>query len=69
VLLKNVHLAPSWLVELEKMVYKLILNPAFRLFLTMEVNPKVPSTLIRSSYVLMFEPPAGIKAAMLRSYS
>jgi dynein heavy chain 1 len=35
----------------------------------MEVNPKVPSTLIRSSYVLMFEPPAGIKAAMLRSYS
>ena len=23
VLLKNVHLAPSWLVELEKMVYKL----------------------------------------------
>jgi dynein heavy chain 1 len=51
------------------MVYKLILNPSFRLFLTMEVNPKVPSTLIRSSYVLMFEPPAGIKAAMLRSYS
>lgn len=35
----------------------------------MEVNPKVPSTLIRSSYVLLFEPPPGIKAAMLRSYS
>lgn len=32
------------------------------------MNPKVPSTLIRSSYVLMFEPPQGIKAAMLRSY-
>lgn len=35
----------------------------------MEVNPKVPSTLIRTSYVLQFEPPQGIKAAMLRSYS
>jgi dynein heavy chain 1 len=27
VLLKNVHLAPSWLTELEKMIYKLQLNP------------------------------------------
>lgn len=69
VLLKNVHLAPAWLVELEKMVYKLSLNQNFRLFLTMEMNPKVPSTLIRSSHVLMFEPPQGIKAAMLRSYT
>lgn len=69
VLLKNVHLAPSWLVELEKMVYKLQLNNNFRLFLTMELNPKVPSTLIRSSRVLMFEPPQGIKAALLRSYT
>jgi len=69
VLLKNVHLAPSWLIELEKMVYKLQLNPQFRLFLTMEVNPKVPTTLLRASYVLMFEPPSGIKAAMTRSYT
>ena len=69
VLLKNVHLAPTWLIELEKTIYKLNLDPSFRLFLTMEINPKVPSTLIRSSYVLMFEPPAGIKAAMLRSYT
>lgn len=69
VLLKNVHLAPAWLVELEKTIYKLQLHANFRLFLTMEVNPKVPSTLIRSSYVLLFEPPAGIKAAMMRSYT
>jgi len=69
VLLKNVHLAPSWLVELEKTVYKLSLNGAFRLFLTMEVNPKVPTTLVRASRVLVFEPPSGIKAAMTRSYT
>lgn len=69
VLLKNVHLAPAWLVELEKTVYKLTLHASFRLFLTMEVNPKVPTTLLRASYVLLFEPPSGIKAAMTRSYT
>lgn len=69
VLLKNVHLAPSWLVQLEKTVYKLSLNEQFRLFLTMEINPKVPTTLIRASNLLMFEPPSGIKASMIRSYT
>jgi len=69
VLLKNVHLAPSWLVELEKMIHKLQLNNLFRLFLTMENNDKVPKTLLRTSYVLIFEPPAGIKASMTRSYT
>lgn len=69
VLLKNVHLAPSWLVELEKSVYKLSLNDQFRLFLTMEVTPKVPKTLLRASNLLVFEPPSGIKASMTRSYT
>ena len=68
-LLKNVHLAPSWLGELEKEIYKLQLNPNFRLFLTMEINPKVPTTLLRASHVFVFEPPSGIKAALLRSYT
>jgi len=58
VLLKNVHLAPMWLVELEKDIYKMTLNENFRLFLTMENNPKVPSTLLRASNVLVFEPPS-----------
>jgi dynein heavy chain 1 len=69
VLLKNVHLAPQWLTELEKEIYKLQLNSAFRLFLTMEINPKVPTTLLRASHVFVFEPPSGIKAALLRSYT
>lgn len=69
VLLKNVHLAPQWLVELEKTMYKLQLNPSFRLFMTMEFNPKVPSTLLRASHVFVFEPPSGIKASLLRSYT
>lgn len=69
VLLKNVHLAPQWLVELEKKIYNMTLDKNFRLFLTMEQNPKVPSTLLRASHVLVFEPPSGIKAAMVRSYT
>jgi dynein heavy chain 1 len=36
VLLKNVHLAPQWLVELEKTIYNMALDKNFRLFLTME---------------------------------
>jgi len=51
VLLKNVHLAPAWLAELEKKIYNMTLDSNFRLFMTMENNPKVPSTLLR---VLMF---------------
>lgn len=58
-----------WLVELEKKIYNMSLDKSFRLFLTMENNPKVPSTLLRASHVLVFEPPSGIKAAMVRSYS
>jgi len=37
--------------------------------MTMENNPKVPSTLLRVSHVLVFEPPSGIKAALVRAYS
>jgi dynein heavy chain 1 len=69
VLLKNVHLAPQWLSQLEKKIYGLSnINESFRLFLAMEFNPKVPSTLIRQSYKLVFEPPDGIKASLQRTY-
>lgn len=34
----------------------------------MEFNPKVPSTLIRQCYKLVFEPPSGIKASLFRTY-
>lgn len=68
VLLKNVHLAPSWLVELEKKLHRLQPHENFRLFLTMEIHPKVPSTLLRISNTFVFEPPAGIKASMIRTF-
>jgi dynein heavy chain 1 len=62
VLLKNVHLAPSWLHQLEKRVHSMKPHKDFRLFLTMETNLKVPVNLLRLSRILMFEPAPGIKA-------
>lgn len=69
VMLKNVHLAPSWLGQLEKKLHSLKPHRNFRLFLTMETNPKVPTNLLRLSRVLMFEPPPGIKANLQESLS
>ncbi|KAG2237733.1 dynein heavy chain [Thamnidium elegans] len=67
VMLKNVHLAPSWLGQLEKKLHSMKPHNSFRLFLTMETNPKVPVNLLRMSRVLMFEPPPGIKANLTES--
>lgn len=67
VLLKNVHLAPGWLAQLEKKLHSIKADPNFRLCLTMETNPKVPVSLITISRVLMFEPLPGIKANMLET--
>jgi dynein heavy chain 1 len=69
-MLKNVHLAPSWLVQLEKKLHTLSQpHPSFRLFLTMELNPKLPVNLLRAGRILLFEPPPGIKANLLRTFS
>lgn len=69
VLVKNVHLAPSWLQSLEKRLDSLKPHKDFRLFLSMESSPKIPVNLLRASRVLMFEQPAGIRANMKDSLS
>lgn len=69
VLLKNVHLAPSWLVQLEKKLHNLQSHPNFRIFLSMEITPKIPSNLIRLGRCFVFEPPPGIKANLSRTLS
>ena len=43
--------------------------PGFRLFLTMEINPKLPTNLLRAGRVFVFEPPPGIRANLLRTFS
>ena len=67
--LKNVHLAPQWLNELEKKLYSNEPNPNFRLFLTMEFNPKIPANVLRISRKFVFELPSGIKHSLIRSYA
>ncbi|OKL56213.1 Dynein heavy chain, cytoplasmic [Talaromyces atroroseus] len=69
VLVKNVHLAPSWLQSLEKRLDSLKPHRDFRLFLSMETSPKIPVNLLRASRVLMFEQPAGVRANMKDSLS
>ena len=67
VLLKNVHLAPSWLGQLEKKLQTLSPHRNFRVFLTMETNPSIPVNILRQSRIFMNEPPPGIKANLLDS--
>ncbi|KAI0132222.1 dynein heavy chain, N-terminal region 1-domain-containing protein [Xylariales sp. AK1849] len=64
VLVKNVHLDPSWLQSLEKRMESSNSHSDFRLFLSMEPSPKIPVNLLRASRVLMYEQPAGVKANM-----
>lgn len=68
-MLKNVHLAPAWLVQLEKKIHTLQPHPAFRLFLTMEINPKVPVNLLRAGRIFVFEPPPGVRANLLSTFN
>lgn len=51
VLLKNLHLVTHWIPTLEKKLSSLQPNKSFRLFITTEMNEKIPATLIRSSKV------------------
>ncbi|XP_061897473.1 cytoplasmic dynein 1 heavy chain 1 isoform X1 [Entelurus aequoreus] len=69
VMLENVHLAPGWLMQLEKKLHSMQPHSSFRLFLTMEINPKVPVNLLRAGRIFVFEPPPGVKANMLRTFS
>ena len=69
VLVKNVHLTPSWLQSLEKRLDALKPHQDFRLFISMETSPKIPVNFLRASRILSYEQPAGIRANMKDSLS
>ena len=69
VLVKNVHLTPSWLQSLEKRLSALKPHSDFRLFISMETSPKIPVNFLRASRILSYEQPAGIRANMKDSLS
>uniref|UniRef100_K3WUC5 Dynein heavy chain, cytoplasmic n=1 Tax=Globisporangium ultimum (strain ATCC 200006 / CBS 805.95 / DAOM BR144) TaxID=431595 RepID=K3WUC5_GLOUD len=68
-LLRNVHLCPSWLVTVEKKLYNArdSAHPNFRLFLTSEIHPNLPVNLLRMCDIFVFEPPSGMKLSMVRT--
>ncbi len=66
VLLRNIHLCPLWLEALEKRLHKLSPDPRFRLFLTSEIHPRLPPSLLRLSDVMVVEAPTGMKANVQR---
>lgn len=67
VMLKNVHLAPDLLTAVEKKLASATPHPEFRLFLTSEISPKLPTNLIRAARVFLYEAAAGVKASVKRT--
>jgi dynein heavy chain 1 len=69
VILRNVHLCIEWLSGLEKRINTFTPHPDFRLFLTCEIHPSLPTALLRLSDVVVAEALTGMKANILRFYN
>jgi dynein heavy chain, axonemal len=70
VMLQNVHLMPSFLIELEKRLEAFAIegsNPNFRLFLSSDPSNAIPIGLLEKSIKLTNEPPQGLRANMKRA--
>jgi len=69
VLLRNIHLCPTWLESLEKRLHNLNPDMHFRLFLTSEIHPRLPTPLLRLSDVMVVQAPTGLRANVVRFMS
>lgn len=67
VMLKNMHLAPSWLTHLGKKVLKLKPHASFRLIITCELLENIPKSFLKMSRVCMFEKATGVKSGVAES--
>ena len=70
VLLQNCELGIPLMVQLEDLLNRLreTLDPGFRLFITALPSPEFPLGLLQLSTKVTNEPPAGLKAGIMRSY-
>ncbi|XP_072937033.1 dynein axonemal heavy chain 8 [Epargyreus clarus] len=73
VLLQNCHLGLEYMVEIMEQFGELEKEPekvheTFRLWITTEVHPKFPITMLQMSIKYTCEPPSGIKAGLMRTY-
>ncbi|XP_072143695.1 cytoplasmic dynein 2 heavy chain 1 [Dermacentor andersoni] len=66
--LANLHLATQWLPFLAQELARLEKNPEFRLCLSTEPHPALPSALLKACLTVVYEPPAGVRRSMRRTY-
>ena len=69
VLLRNIHLCPTYMTQMEKTLHSLSPHKDFRIFFTAEVNENIPLNLLRMSHTFVYEAPAGMKAGLMRLFS
>ncbi|XP_064629143.1 dynein axonemal heavy chain 1-like isoform X2 [Lineus longissimus] len=72
VFFQNCHLAPSFMPMLERLVEQIDpdkVHRDFRLWLTSMPSPKFPVFILQNGSKLTMEPPRGIKANLLKTYS
>lgn len=72
VMLQNIHLMPTFLLDLEKKLDAFALegsNPTFRLFLSADPSKNIPIGLLERAIKLTNEPPQGLKQNMKRAFT